>query len=44
MSALGVRVESSKYLDIPAVQTGHPPSAFAEASAGHVASREIYPF
>jgi hypothetical protein len=23
--ALGVRFESSKYLDIPAVQTGHPP-------------------
>jgi hypothetical protein len=25
MPALGVRFESSKYPDIPAVQTGHPP-------------------
>jgi hypothetical protein len=44
MPALGVRFESSKYLDIHAVQTGHPPSAFAEASARHVASRETYHF
>ncbi len=25
MPALGAQFESSKYLDIPAVQTGHPP-------------------
>ncbi len=42
MPALGSQFESSKYHDIPAVQTGFPPSAFAEASAGHVSSREIY--
>jgi hypothetical protein len=44
MPAFGVRFESSKYLDIPADQTGHPPSDFAKASTGHVAFREIYHF
>ena len=54
MSGSGARFESSKYHDIPVVQTCRPPYAFAEASAyakatadktaAQVASREIYHF